>query len=194
MATESTIGHLSAHDERELKDFLPPVCDLKDRIRKRKSIHVPSYKVEGFCKCFDEAVWNGLEGGEKIALLLVKATNIVDFARDFHASRLKDRDYENIRKFVVVSRSDWQRLLMTSDYYSRDPKTLEKRLPDDYFDLLRSRENENRKICPWFYCLTGECSGSIVVARWSKQLWEELGRHKVHGCACRTQTSRDCDK
>ena len=51
MATESTIGHLSAHDERELKDFLPPVCDLKDRIRKRKSIHFPSYKVEGFCRC-----------------------------------------------------------------------------------------------------------------------------------------------
>lgn len=159
--TESAAEHLS-RDERSLKDLLLPVRGV------------------------NQAMCNELDGGVKVVLLMVKGlVDAVEFSRCFHASSLKPQDFENILKYVVVNRSDWLNLLRVCGLDSRYPKTLRKRLPNDFCEILRSRKQESFRICPGFYCLVDGCFGSIVIARWTKKLCEELTRCRVHGCVCK---------
>lgn len=186
MTTESA-DKLPSNDERQLKDLLLPVRDIKNG-RKRNVPPFASLEVtDGVgCKHINEAAWDELEDGEKVALLMLKeSVDAVEFSKNFHTSMLKLKDFENILKYVVVDRSDWMSLLRVHGLDSRYPKTLEKRLPNDFCEILRSCKQESFRICPGFYCLVDGCFGSIVIARWTKQLCEELTRCRVHGCVCK---------
>ena len=107
MTTESA-DKLPSNDERQLKDLLLPVRDIKNG-RKRNVPPFASLEVtDGVgCKHINEAAWDELEDGEKVALLMLKeSVDAVEFSKNFHTSMLKRKDFENILKYVVVDLSD----------------------------------------------------------------------------------------
>ena len=93
---------------------------------------------------------------------------------------LESEDYKEIFRATTEEREKWNRMLSMIKSDRLKPKTPEKILPHQYCDLLLSAREKNYEICPRLYDLIiTEYTGSIVIAKYSKELCERLYSNKL---------------
>ena len=92
---------------------------------------------------------------------------------------LESEDYKQIFRATTEEGEKWNRMLSMIKSDRLKPNTPEKILPHQYCDLLLSAREKNYEICPRLYDLITEYAGSIVIAKYSKELCERLYSNKV---------------
>lgn len=92
---------------------------------------------------------------------------------------LESEDYKQIFRATTEEGEKWNRMLSMIKSDRLKPNTPEKILPHQYCDLLLSAREKNYEICPRLYDLITEYTGSIVIAKYSKELCERLYSNKV---------------
>lgn len=94
-------------------------------------------------------------------------------------ARLESEDYKKIFRATTEERSRWECLLGRIRLDRLKPNVPEKILPYSYCNLLLSQKQKNYETCPKLYDLITEYTGSVVIAKYSKELCERLYSNKV---------------